>query len=48
MYTALSHDVASGSDIKPCIEIDKTLVVYILVMLCNEFHNNVAYIITKS
>ena len=28
----LSHDVASGSDITPCIEIDKPIVVYIF---CN-------------
>ena len=27
-YSVLSHDVASGSDIMPCNEIDKPQVVY--------------------
>ena len=47
-YSCLSHDVTSGSDIMPCIKIDKSLAVYILVMLCIEVHNNVACIMTKS
>ena len=32
----LSYDVASGNDITACIEIDKPLVVYILVTIYND------------
>ena len=34
----------SVSDIKPCIEIDKPLLVYIF---SKDVHNNVAYVMTK-
>ena len=39
----LSYDVTSGSDITPCINSDKPLVLYILCIstLCNDIHNNV-------
>ena len=40
---SLSHDVASGNDITPCIKVDKPLVVYIW----NDIHNNVAYTMTN-
>ena len=33
--TTLSYDVASGSEITPCIKIDKPLVVYRLSGTCN-------------
>ena len=41
----VSQDVAPESDtcIMPCINIDKPQVVYILITLCNEGHNDVAY-----
>ena len=45
----LSHVVVSGSNISPCIKINKPRVIYIfLVTLCNDFHNNVAYLKTKN
>ena len=37
----LSHEVASGSDISPCIKINKSLVVYII---CDDFYDKAAYI----
>ena len=40
MKKDLSHDVESGSDIMPCIKIDKPLV----VMLGNDVRNNVVCI----
>ena len=35
----LSHDVTSGSDITPCIKIEKLVVLQILVRLCNDVCN---------
>ena len=41
----LSYDVESGSDITPCIKIDKALVVYrFLVTLRSDSRNSVMYI----
>ena len=40
--SSLSYDVASGSEITPCIKIDKPLVIYRFLGL-----NNVAYIMAK-
>ena len=45
MKSNLSHDIVSGSGILPCFKIDKPLVVYIFVTLCNDGHINVAYIL---
>ena len=42
----LSQDVACGSDITPCIEIDKSMVVYIHVF--SNVHNNIADICIKA
>ena len=39
--------VYHGSDITPCIKIDKPLVVYIFLTSWNDAHNNVAYIMIK-
>ena len=33
---SLSHDITSVSDIMQCFKIDKPLVVYIIVTLCND------------
>ena len=40
----LLHDLVSGCDIKPCIKMDKPLVVYIFFKVCNDIHSNVTYI----
>ena len=47
MENILSHDVTSGSDIKPCVKLDKLLFVYVLVMLFNDVHKNITYIMTN-
>ena len=39
--------IVSGSNIMPCIKIDKPLVVTYLVMLCNDDHKNVAHVMTN-
>ena len=44
IYDFLSYEIALGSDVRPCIKIDKPLVVS---MLLNDFNNNVAYITTN-
>ena len=44
----LSYDIASGSEIGPCIKIDKPLVVYRFSGKLYDVHNNIAYIMTKS
>ena len=38
----ISHDVRSGSDIMPCIKIDKPLLVYRCSNIVNDVHYNVA------
>ena len=38
------YGITSRSDITPCIEMDKTLVVHIIVMLYNDTHKNVLFI----
>ena len=43
----LSYDLASGSEITPCIKIDKPLVVYRFFGKHYDVHNNAAYIMTK-
>ena len=43
----LSHDVTSGSEIRPCIKIDKPLVVLQIFGKRYDVHNNIAYIMTK-
>ena len=45
----LSNDIALGSEISPCKNIDKPLVVYSLFVFWKRYdvYNNVAYIMTK-
>ena len=45
MKSDLSHNIVSGSGITPCFKIDKVLVLYIFVTLCNDGYINVTYIL---
>ena len=45
LFIILSHDIASGSDTKSCIKMDKPVVV--TYFLSYDVHQNVAYIMTK-
>ena len=40
----LSYDIVSGSNIKPCIKIDKPVMLYTLVTLHNDDHDNIELI----